>query len=98
MVGSRSCCATNAARSFAMRRRSSDVNRKPDRAVEQSALQRLLDPPRRVCAETEPASVVELVGCAEKAEVALLNEVEERDASPEVLSREEDDEAEVTRH
>ena len=56
---------------------------------------RLADPPRRVGAELEAAPVVELLDRADEPEVALLDEVEQRQAAVRVAARDGDDEAQV---
>src|SRR4051812_44934078 len=74
-----------------------DVDRDADRArlVGQRASDRLADPPRRVGRELEALAVVELLGGADQAERALLDEVEERQALVAVVLGDRDDQAQV---
>src|SRR3954451_752908 len=57
-----------------------DVDGEPDRAalLGERARDRLADPPRRVRRELVAEGVVEFLDGADQAEVALLNEVEQR--------------------
>ena len=74
-----------------------DVHGHPDRArlVGERARDRLADPPRRVGRELEALAVVELLGRADEADRALLDQIEERQALVAVALRDRDDEAEV---
>src|SRR3954469_6208663 len=73
------------------------VHRDADRArlVRDRARHRLADPPRRVRRELVAAPVVELLDGPDQAERPLLDEVEEREAAPEVALRDRDHEAQV---
>ena len=55
----------------------------------------LADPPGGVGRELEAAAVVELLDGADQAQVALLDQVEERDRGPRVALGDRDDEAQV---
>ena len=57
------------------------------RLVRQRARDRLPDPPGRVGRELEPAPPVELLDRADQAEVALLDQVEQRQAAPRIALR-----------
>ena len=72
----------------------------PDRAagVGDAAGDRLADPPRGVRGELEALAPVELLDRVHQAEVALLDEVEERQARGLVLLGDRDDEAQVRLH
>jgi hypothetical protein len=59
---------------------------------------RLADPPDGVGDELDPLGLVELVGRADQAEVALVDQVRERDALVLVLLGDRDDEAQVGAH
>ena len=74
-----------------------DVDGETDRAalVGDRACHRLADPPGRVRRELVAHLVVELLDRADEAEVALLDQVEERDARVHVVARDRHDEAEV---
>ena len=74
-----------------------DVDRHADRAalVGERARDRLADPPRRVGRELEALAVVELLGGADEADRALLDQVEEGQALVAVALRDRDDEAQV---
>ena len=74
-----------------------DVNRDPDgaRLVGHAALHRLADPPGRVGRELEAAAPVELLGRADQADHALLDQVAERDALRLVPAGDRDDEPQV---
>ena len=63
--------------------------------VRDRARDRLADPPRRVGRELEAAAVVELLDRSNETERALLDEVEEGEAAPEVALGDRDDEPEV---
>ena len=73
------------------------VHRDADRArlVGDRSRHRLPDPPGRVGGELVALAVVELLDCADEAERALLDEVEEREAAAEVALGDRDDEAQV---
>ena len=74
-----------------------DVHRDADRArlVGQAALDRLADPEGGVGGELEALAVVELLGRADQAEDALLDQVEQRQLLALVLLGDRDDEAQV---
>src|SRR4051812_941691 len=74
-----------------------DVHGDADRArlVGERAGDGLADPPGRIRGELEALAVVELLGCADQAERALLDEVEEGQALVAVVLRDRDDEAQV---
>src|SRR5690606_6094036 len=76
------------------------VHRQADRPrlVRGGARDRLADPPRGVGRELVAAAVVELLDRAHEADVALLDEVQEREAPLHVLLRDRDDEAQVRLH
>jgi hypothetical protein len=63
--------------------------------VQQRALDRLLDPPAGIGAEPVAPAVIEFLGSANQAEVAFLDEVEERDPPALIVPRRGDDQAEV---
>ena len=65
------------------------------RLVGDRARDRLADPPRRVGAELEALAVVELLDRADQADVAFLDQVEQRHAAADVLLRDADDEPQV---
>ena len=65
------------------------------RLVGDRAGDRLADPPRRVRRELEALRVVELLDRADQAEVALLDQVEQAHAAPDVALGDRHDEAEV---
>ena len=65
------------------------------RLVRQRPRDGLADPPRSVSAELEAAPVVELVYGAHEPQVALLDEVEQRHAAPDVALGDGHDEAQV---
>jgi len=67
-------------------------------AIGDRALDRLPDPPGGVGRELEAAPVVELVDGADQAQVALLDEVEQRQPAVGVLLGDGDDEAQVGLH
>ena len=73
------------------------VHRDADRArlVGDRARDRLADPPGRVGGELEALAVVELLDRADQADVAFLDQVQQRHAAADVLLRHRDDEAEV---
>ena len=73
------------------------VGRDADRAhgVDERAPDALLDPPRRVGREAALGGGVEALDGAHQSEVALLDQVEERQAAIVVVLRDADDEAEV---
>ena len=73
------------------------VHRDADRArlVGDRARHGLPDPPGRVGGELVALAVVELLDCADEAERAFLDEVEEREAAAEVALGDRDDEAQV---
>src|SRR4051812_5890204 len=77
-----------------------DVDRDADRArlVGERARDRLADPPGRVGRELEALAVVELLGRADEAERALLDEVEEGQALVAVILGDRDDQAEIGLH
>src|SRR3954463_5463676 len=56
---------------------------------------RLADPPRRVGAELEALAVVELLDRADQADVAFLDQVQQRHATADVLLRHADHETQV---
>ena len=74
-----------------------DVDGQADRPalVGERAGDRLADPPCRVRGELEAELVVELLDRADQAEVAFLDEVEERDAGFRVVARDRHDQAQV---
>ena len=74
-----------------------DVDGQPDRPalVGERAGDRLADPPGRVGRELEAHLVVELLDRADQAEVALLDQVEQRDAGLRVVARDRHHEPEV---
>ena len=74
-----------------------DVHRQADRAalVGERARDRLADPPRRVRRELVAQLVVELLDRADQAEVALLDQVEQRHAGLRVVARDRHDEPQV---
>ena len=74
-----------------------DVDRDADRArlVGERAGDRLADPPGRVGRELEALAVVELLGRADQAERALLDQVEEGQALVAVVLGDRDDQAQV---
>src|SRR5690242_9549370 len=74
-----------------------DVHRDADgpRLVGERASDRLADPPGRVGRELEPLAVVELLRGTDKAERALLDQVEEGQALVPVVLGDRDDQAEV---
>ena len=74
-----------------------DVDGEADRAalVGQRARDRLADPPRRVGRKLVAHPVVELLDRADQAEVALLDQVEQRHAGPRVVPRDRHHEAQV---
>src|SRR4051794_12572912 len=74
-----------------------DVDRDADgpRLVGERASNRLADPPGRVGRELEALAVVELLGRADQAERALLDQVEEGQALVAVVLGDRDDQAEV---
>src|SRR5205814_2943432 len=74
-----------------------DVNGHPDRArlVGERSGDRLANPPRCVGRELEALAVVELLGGADEADRALLDQVQERQALVAVALRDRDDEAKV---
>ena len=74
-----------------------DVHRDPDRArlVREPALDRLAHPEGRVGGELVALAPVELLGRADEAEDALLDQVEQRELLALVLLRDRDDEAQV---
>jgi hypothetical protein len=74
-----------------------DVHRDADRAalVGEPALDRLADPERRVRRELVALAPVELLGGADQAEDALLDQVEQRQLVALVLLRQRHDEAQV---
>src|SRR5690606_15464901 len=76
------------------------VDRESDGApgVGDAAGDRLADPPRGVGGELEALAPVELLDGVHQAEVALLDQVEERQARRLVLLRDRDDEAQVGLH
>src|SRR5438477_10523677 len=76
------------------------VHRDPDRArvVRDGARDGLTDPPRRVGRELEPAPVLEPVDGLHEADVALLDQVEQRQVAAEVALGHRDDEAQVGLH
>ncbi len=63
--------------------------------VGEGAADRLLDPPGRVGREATVHVGVEEVGRPREADVPLLDQVEEREASPDVAARDRDDEPQV---
>src|SRR5262245_11071899 len=71
------------------------MNGKPKRAVDESSLQRLLDPPCRVRVETKATPKVELVGGPHEPDVALLHQIEKRNALVFELAGKEQDEPQV---
>ena len=74
-----------------------DVDGKADRPalVGERARDRLADPPRRVGRKLEAHPVVELLDRADQAEVALLDQIEQRHARPRVMPCDRHHEAEV---
>ena len=74
-----------------------DVHGQADRPalVGERPRDRLADPPGRVGRELEPELVVELLDGADQAEVALLNQVEQRHAGVRVVARDRHHEAQV---
>ena len=74
-----------------------DVDRQADRAalVGERAGDRLADPPRRVRRKLEAHPVVEFLDCADKPQVALLDQVQERDAGLRVIPCDRHDQAQV---
>src|SRR5262249_31529700 len=76
------------------------VHRETDRAtrVRDATGDRLTDPPRRVRRELEALAPVELLDGVHQAEVALLDEVEQRQAGRLVLLRDRHDQTEVRLH
>ena len=74
-----------------------DVHRDADRArlVGERARDRLADPPGRIGRELEALAVVELLGRADQAERALLDQVEERQALVAVVLGDRDDQPQV---
>ena len=74
-----------------------DVHGQPDRPalVGERAGDRLADPPGRVRRKLVAHLVVELLDRADQAEVALLDQVEQRDAGLRVVARDRHDEPEV---
>ena len=76
------------------------VHREPDRAarVRDAAGDRLADPPRGVRGELEALAPVELLDRVHQAEVALLDQVQQREARGLVLLGDRDDEAQVRLH
>src|SRR5205823_12925273 len=74
------------------------VDGHPDRArlVGERTADRLADPPGRVGRELEAAPVVELADRAHQAEVALLDQVEERQTVAEVALGDRDDQPQVS--
>jgi hypothetical protein len=75
------------------------VDRDPDRPglVGDRPGDRLADPPRGVRRELEALLEVELLDRPDQADVALLDQVQERHPAADVLLRDRDDEAEVGR-
>ena len=65
------------------------------RLVGDRARDRLADPPRRVRRELEALRVVELLDRADQAEVALLDEVEQRHPAPDIALGDRHDEPQV---
>ncbi len=76
------------------------VHRHANRAalIGHGTTDRLPDPPRRIRAELMPAAVLELVGRADQADVAFLNQVEEMHTAPDVLLGDADDQTRVSAH
>ena len=74
-----------------------DVDREADRAalVGERAGDRLADPPGRVGRKLVAHAVVELLDRADQAEVALLDQVEQRHAGPRVVARDRHHEPQV---
>ena len=74
-----------------------DVDRQPHdaRLVGQRAGDRLLDPQRRVGGELEALAPIELLGGADQADRALLDQVHEGEAEAAVALGDRDDEAQV---
>src|SRR5438093_6785291 len=74
-----------------------EVNRHPDGSalICDGAIDRLADPPRRVGRELEAAAVLEALDRLHQAEIALLDEVEERHLPCEVALGHGDDESEI---
>src|SRR4029453_16297565 len=74
-----------------------DVHRDPDlaRLVADAALDGLADPPRGVRGELEALPPVELLGGADEADDALLDQVAERQPVALVALRDRDDQAQV---
>ena len=74
-----------------------DVNGEPDRAalLGERPLHRLADPPRRIGGQLVPHRPVELLDGAHEAEVALLDEVQQRHVGTCVVARDRHDEPEV---
>src|SRR5205823_2071493 len=63
--------------------------------VGERARDRLADPPRRIGGELVAAAIVELLDRADQAERALLDQVEQRQATPDVALGDRHDEAQV---
>ena len=76
------------------------VDRDADRPplVRDRARDRLADPPRRVGRELVAAAVVELLDRADEAERALLDQIQERQATAQIALGDRDDEAQVGLH
>jgi hypothetical protein len=72
------------------------MRREPnDPALRQRMQDRLPDPPHRVRGQPEAAAAVELLDRADQADVALLDEIEQRRAALRIPACDRDDESEI---
>src|SRR5919197_4583168 len=85
------------ARPIQLAQRLHDVDRQPDGAsvVGDGAPDVLPDPPRGIRRELEAATILKAVDRLHQADVAFLNQIEERQPSTQIALRDRDDQAEV---
>ena len=82
------------------RDRLAHMDGQPDRPalIGDGAGDRLPDPPRRVGGEAEAGLPIVLLRRAHQADIALLHEVEERQAAPDIALGDADDEPQIVAH